>query len=299
MMRDVGLTMLIVLAVLVPLESAVAQDLGAQRVTFAESVVDSAETTASESTQFSGRGTGPDWDVFFQPYVWIPVTIDYKATVSGASADIRLTLQEVLDDFDEVYALTGRLEAWRSGFGIIFDGLFMGIEGEFDIDIIGSPDTALDLNVEVDIAIVDFALGWRILSEPLDPTGKKDSHIVIDLIGGARYQYLKQEITLETGDVIGTSKDWVEPMIGARVGVQVRERLAVGIRADASGFGVGSASDFTYNVITGFELQAKDSIEVLLAYRWFGMDYSNGTGVDEFGFDGVIHGPYLGVTIRF
>lgn len=235
-----------------------------------------------------------EWRVKFQPYVWIPAKIDVDSTVSGATAHLDLTFSEVLDDFDSIFALSGRIEAWKGDWGLIFDGMYVNIEGEFYVDPAG-PGPTEELDVDVAQSMVDLGIGWRIIDKPV---GEKDVRLLVDLFGGMRYQYLKQEIDLSIGPTVGTSKDWLEIMIGGRAAWQLNENWAFGVRGDASGFGIGSATDLTWNFYAGFDYRIKPTFDFIFGYRYFNIDYSNGTGIQEFGLDGTMHGPYIAATFR-
>ena len=57
------------------------------------------------------EATATPWTVDVQPYIWNPARIDGDSTVSGSTADLDLTFSDVIDDFDKIFALTGRVEA--------------------------------------------------------------------------------------------------------------------------------------------------------------------------------------------
>lgn len=236
------------------------------------------------------------WEINLQPYIWIPASIEAKSTVAGSAADIDLSFSDVLDDFDQIFALSGRTEAWRGQWGIIFDGMYISIKGEFDVQPFGGGPIREDIDVDVAQSMVDLALGWR----PVDrPVGDDGMRLRLDVFGGTRYQYLKQEIDLSIGPKLGTSKDWMELLIGARATLQLNEHLALGVRADASGFGIGSASELTWNLYAGADITFSPKFDLKVGYRLLDIDYDTGSGADEFGLDARMHGPYIGASFRF
>ncbi|MHC5001897.1 MAG: porin family protein [Planctomycetota bacterium] len=268
----------------------------------AERRIDSGRTAMAAFAQ-EGAEPGPaaatePWRLDVQPYIWIPAVIDGTSTVSGSTADLDLTFSDIWDNFDEVFALTGRFEAWRGDWGIIVDGMYVTIGGEFDVDLPGPGPDVTDIDVDVDQAIADIALGWRVVDRPLREGDGDGPRLFVDLIGGGRYQYLKQEIRLPP-TTLGTSKDWMELLVQARIGLQLNDTVTVAVRADASGFGIGSASDLTWNLLAGVNLTLSPKFDLKLGYRMLDIDYDNGSGVDEFGLDVTMHGPYLGGSIRF
>ena len=98
---------------------------------------------------------------------------------------------------------------------------------------------------------------------------------------------------------LGTSKDWIEPMIGARIIVPLNEKLSFGLRGDASGFGIGSASDLTWNLVGGVDIKMSPTFDLKLGWRVLDIDYESGSGATAFGLDVTMHGPYFAGTIRF
>jgi hypothetical protein len=125
----------------------------------------------------------------------------------------------------------------------------------------------------------------------------------LDVGAGARYVYLKQEITpkLNSGlsTKLGKSKDWVEPVVGTRILVRLTKKVTFMTVGTISGFGVGSASDKTWDVESGFIYRLFERASLKLAYRYYDIDYSNGSGKEEFGLDGNMQGPWLGMAFKF
>jgi hypothetical protein len=68
---------------------------------------------------------------------------------------------------------------------------------------------------------------------------------------------------------------------------------------DFGGFGIGSASDLTWNLWTVVDYRLTERFSLKLGYRIYDLDYSRGSGRNEFGFDGQMTGPVLGLTVRF
>ncbi len=71
------------------------------------------------------------------------------------------------------------------------------------------------------------------------------------------------------------------------------------VRADASGFGIGSASNLTWSLNAGGSWHFTPAFDLKFGYRLIDLDYDNGSGVNEFGLDLRMHGPYIAATFRF
>jgi opacity protein-like surface antigen len=101
------------------------------------------------------------------------------------------------------------------------------------------------------------------------------------------------------GRTLGTSEDWVEPFIGSRVVWDLNGKWALNVRGDAGGFGIGSASDMTWQILGGVDYKISENMIFNAGYRYVELDYSRGSGSDEFGIDLRAKGPYLGLTLLF
>ncbi|MDD7983822.1 hypothetical protein PQO01_02525 [Lentisphaera marina] len=125
-----------------------------------------------------------------------------------------------------------------------------------------------------------------------------------DTMLGIRYVDLKQKIDVTPPGPIptqnlGGSEDWVEPVIGARIGLPMTETLTFIMRGDYGGFGVGSAADKNYNVIVATEWAFDEQWSTILGWKYNYLDYSRGSGADEFGFDGSFSGVIAALTYSF
>jgi hypothetical protein len=235
------------------------------------------------------------WEFSITPY-FNANSLDVDSTIAGTTAAIDVDFNDLMDDFD-VWGASALFEARKGKWGFFLNGSYVDIEGDFHLK------TPILNRVKVDIeqAIVDGVLMYRLFEGPL----RKGCYLrtSLDVLGGARYVYLKQEISprFNSGlsETIGTSKDWVEPIVGARINVRLTKRLSWATMGNVSGFGVGSASDKTWDFTTGFDFRLCEGASLKLAYRIYEIDYSNGSGTEEFGLDGKMDGPWLGMTFYF
>ena len=242
------------------------------------------------------------WQFTLTPYLWLP-SVDARATVEGKTQKVKLTFSDILDDFD-LFGVMGRFEAWKGNWGLIFDGLYADLDGDFRNSNPINPSNPLlnELNVEIRQAIVDFAVSYRLFELPL----RREHHfpiLTIEPILGARYTYLKQELTPTIRSVLtpklGGSKDWMEPYIGSSILLQLTEKLSCGLRWDFGGFGIGSASTKTWKLATAIGYRFSERYQLRLGYEIYDIDYSNGSGNDEFGIDGRLYGPKVGLMYHF
>ena len=123
--------------------------------------------------------------------------------------------------------------------------------------------------------------------------------VVVDLLGGGRYQYFKSELTIAALPTLGASSDWMELFIGGRARLKFNDKFAFVVRGDASGFGIGSASDLTWNLLAGINYQLKETMTLHAGYKVQGFEYSRGSGLSQFGADWTTQGLALALTMTF
>ncbi|NQT51094.1 hypothetical protein HQ576_03540 [bacterium] len=73
------------------------------------------------------------------------------------------------------------------------------------------------------------------------------------------------------------------------------DRLALSVRGDVGGFGIGSASDLTWQVLAGLHYRLSERISILAGYKYYNLDYRRG----DLEMDMEMKGPITGVAIHF
>ena len=242
-----------------------------------------------------------EWRVDFSPYVFFPVSVDGDSTVSGQTVSLDLDASDILDLLD--FALAGRLEAWKGDFGLILDGDYVNLGAKGTVETPGP----LPINVGVDVDVRQFyldALGsYRVINEPYNADGDRWS---LDLMGGIRYNYLKQEVGVVAGGgpgpggatTLGGDETWVDPIIGARVAMTLNERWTAGLRGDIGGFGVSDA-DLQWSVTGGFDYRPWERTSIKFGWRYYAIDMATTLSDGAFAYDVSQHGPYVAMTFRF
>ena len=229
-----------------------------------------------------------EWKLRITPYFFAPA-IDFDATTSGTTVSLDMSFSDILENFD-VFGLSVRTEAWKGEWGIVFDVYYVDLDGEF-----GPTD-----NIDVDIkdASVDLLAAYRIETDSF-----KGQTLFFDIMSGLRYHYLKEEIKLGLPGplpsvTLGGSENWIEPVIGGRVVWPFAKKWALAVYGDMGGFGIGSASDLTWSINTAIDFILSEKWSIDIGYRYYDMDYSKGSGRNEFGFDGTMDGVIIGFTWR-
>lgn len=239
----------------------------------------------------------PDqWQISFMPYFYVP-RADADLDIGGLSGPVELSYSEVINYLD--FTAMGRVEAWKGRWGLIFDGLFMNLEIPTSLQ---SPTTGATVNLALDerLGSADFGLSYRLLDLPLGQDNVR--RLALEPYAGLRYAYLRQVVDLQTNGTtlsLGHSEDWVEPFVGGRVRWTLNETVGFDIRADAGGFGIGAASDLTWELVFQLNYELSDNTSLNIGYRIDELDYHTGSGLDELGIDVRAKGPFLGLTFVF
>ena len=238
------------------------------------------------------------WEVRLMPYVFF-LSLDAEGTIDGLSADADLSFDDIVDNLD--FGAMGRLEAWKGKWGLSFDGLFvnLGADKRFR-GRSGLVDFTLDADFRLGWA--NFGLMYRLFEKPFGKNNEQ--RLVFEPYGGLRYVYIREKIGLDVdipgigsaGRNLGTSEDYVEPFVGGRVILDLNEKLALNIRGDAGGTGERSDS---WQILGGMDYKLSKNVTFNAGYRYIELNYSRGSGADEFGIDLRAKGPVVGMTIVF
>ena len=86
---------------------------------------------------------------------------------------------------------------------------------------------------------------------------------------------------------------WVDPLLGARVRGDVTDSVNLFLLTDIGGFGIGSASKFTYQAVAGLNWALSEHWSAVLAFRALGFVRSGTVESTE------MYGPMVGLGLRF
>ena len=240
-----------------------------------------------------------DWEVDGTVYFWVSA-VEGDVTADGVKSDLDLSFGDVLDQTD--FSFMGALSlTYQRRWFIFLDLVVADISDDESTGTLLGP---LRIDVESRQIRSELFVGRRILSRPLSklrdlPAREDDPRVLhLDLFGGLRYWYLKDEVELRLGPLLLDSTNtnrWVDPVVGARVRLDLTEKLLLNMSASIGGFGLGSASDFTWQLWPVMRYRLTDRWSVSGFYRVTYVDREHGD--DET--DLLWHGPGVGVTYRF
>ena len=243
--------------------------------------------TCAQAQTAAGEG----WQFEVTPYLW-GAGMDGTAGVRGVEADLDADFEDIFDNLDS--AFMGTIELRRGRWSLLFDGMYMKLEGEGARSWQGPAGIGSatgELEVTSTMQVYQLALAYRVSQD-----------VPVDVIAGARYTQLDADLdlTVTTGGLLpgGTrsvndEQSWWDPVIGIRFLIPFGERWTGVLYGDYGGFGVGS--DSTYQVIAGVNWSFAKRFSLKAGYRYFYQDYDD----EGFVWDMASHGPYLGLGSRF
>lgn len=201
-----------------------------------------------------------------------------ESTVKGVDADLDVRFSDIWDNLEAGGMLAYRAETERYAFTV--DTVFMGLEAEKSNSLSSAKAEFDELVIEVDGCL------------RLSPEA--------ELILGARYWGLDADVNIAgpgPGINASGSKEWVDPVIGARYVWPFAEQWSLTVRGDIGGFGVGS--DFSWQAAARVSWYMSESTEFSLGFRVIEVDYEDGSGLDEFRYDVLTAGVLGGVVFSF
>jgi len=229
----------------------------------------------------------------------VPDTSDWKFTVAvygwgaGLSGDvgvfglppqnIDLPFSDVIQDLE--FAAMGLAEARKGrfmmGVDVTYTNVSKSVNTPFGViaNSIDVTNTSLMLTGVAGYGIIDTDMAR------------------LDLIAGARLWSVNNDFDARGGLVGGRSwsdgATWVDPLVGAKLRVDLLPKVYVASWGMIGGFGVGS--DLMWDVMGGAGYDFTDHFSLFAGYRAVSVDYSN----DGFVYDVVEQGPVVAAVVKF
>ena len=119
----------------------------------------------------------------------------------------------------------------------------------------------------------------------------------LDAIAGGRLWSVNNDFDIKSGEFDGRSfsdgATWVDPLVGAKLRLDLAPNVYATSWAFVGGFGVGS--DLMWDLMAGAGYQFNDTFSLFAGYRATSVDYSH----DGFVYDVVQKGPVLAGAFQF
>jgi hypothetical protein len=156
-------------------------------------------------------------------------------------------------------------------------------------------------DIEVESAFVEAFVGYRVIS---------CDKAMLSLYGGIRYNYMSGDLhVVDNGDPsfpalrqalgipdnlrVAQEQSWVDAVIGISGKVRIARPVSLYAKGDIGGF--GAASDLTWQLQGGLEIQVTRWLYSSIGWRYLKYDYSSG----GFSNETALNGPFLEAGIKF
>jgi hypothetical protein len=202
--------------------------------------------------------------------------------IKGFVSEQDLSFSEILHHLDMIAtgSLYGRYHRWE----FFADGLYIRASDTAPLRGIFF-DSA---HVALKSAFAEWFVGYRLIN-------CQDGFLSV--FAGGRYNYMSGDLRLFAarrpgGEVFGDI-DWVDPVVGVSGRIHLWKPISLWAKGDIGGF--GAASDFTWQVQGGLEVQITRSIWSDIGWRYLKDDYTSGGFTNKT----ELSGPYIETGIKF
>jgi hypothetical protein len=222
-----------------------------------------------------------EWQFAGSFYAWISdLEGDIRASGPVEPVHVDLSHSKVLEHLK--FAGFGSLEARKGRFVAMADLTYAHLAASSGIEVRDVDLLEADLDAS---AFTATALGGYRVAQ---------GSVNADLLAGARLVVSDTDLVLSgpqrtvEGDV---SETWIDPILATNVGIPVSGKTTLTFYADLG----GGSSDFTWQVILGFQYRLSSHWQLTAGWRHFAVDYDKG----DFLYDVKQSGPVLGGRFEF
>jgi len=261
---------------------------------------------ASSSAVAAEEPAKSPWEFEFALYGWIPGT-SLTADVKGHTVHSSVSVKDVLDIVTSGNGMAGGGYAavGYDRFSLFVDAFGGFLEESMREDI---PTRVCTLSAsvkgEVRLAIVDFAVGYRLGQWSLP---QRRRPVSLGVYAGMRYAHTGIQVDATLGVLGGigrhgtlfTTINFADPLIGIRWEVPVLDSVSVDFRGDIGGFGASS------NLVWGLVGDARYwfswnpwSLRPWLSLGYKVLSFDRDPGRDA-AVDLVFRGPYIALGVVF
>ncbi len=214
----------------------------------------------------------------FTPYLW-GLSIDGTTAIAILPpSGIDASFSDILDNAN--YALSIHTEFEKGPWTFVIDPTVMSLS--MDISNPFPPVTGV---IDIDMWFVEAWAGYEIAPD-------------WELLAGVRWQSQEIAPSISVGPPIPAIEvDWTDIFIGGRVTKELSERWFLTARVDVVAF--GSDSDDSWNVTAFFNRRIGRNMALNLGYRYYTVDYMEGSGLSLYAWDADMSGPVVGYTWEF
>ena len=256
-------------------------------------------------------------------YGWA-VNLNGNATARGNTVNINASIIDLLQKSNSLLGLMADFEADKGPFGFYVDVVWAQLAIPASRAVYANPIAGVKLSLQANAAdtlsmtIIEAAGLYEVAKWP----GSDQSFTALDAYAGGCFWNVSNQINLDLTGAIGFSDPrlsqfdrsktigvadsgslyWADPMIGLRPRHQFTPSQHAFIKGDIGGFGLSGSSSFSWQVAAVYSYTWQFNGYALAAdigYRALSTNVTFANGADNSNLDLVIHGPLIGMTVKF
>ncbi|WP_085936586.1 hypothetical protein [Enhydrobacter aerosaccus] len=261
----------------------------------------------------------PDpWRIGFTAYGWA-INVAGSVTARGQTVDVNASFIDLLQKSDSLIGWMSYFEADKGRVGFYGDLVWTRLGFARSMAAYRNPLPGLQISVTANAALVtdmviaemgglyeverwpgsdgsftavDALLGFRYWNS--------STYASVDALGTASYAPLGIEASRQFGISLSNTMQWVDPLVGLRLRHRFTPHQEILVRGDIGGFGLGSQLTWQALGVYSYEWQIDRTVlAAVIGYRAIGVNYGAGSGFDASGMNLVLHGPVIGIGLRF
>ncbi len=226
----------------------------------------------------------PDgWWFEVQPYLWLSA-VGAEVDAGPLEAEVDAEFKDLLEVLDKAIML--HAEAHHGPWGIFADVMWTRLDKDENIGATG------EIDVKLDQAFIELGGFYRFTKQ------FNERKLTFDPLLGTRIGIVGTDVDISDGGGTTVSADrtesWAEPLIGGRVQFHFGPKFSTGLRADVSGFGVGS--ELTWNINAETRYRINEWFSMTFGYRYMNIDFETENDVE---IESTMNGPVLGFLFTF
>ena len=225
------------------------------------------------------------WRFQITPYFWAPGVKGSVQIQQLPELKVEIPFSDIISNFD--IGFLGRFEGRKGDLGLATDVLYMNLGVPF------APDQPRISTLEPQIDIRQFigeGIGFYRMQHSAD-----FERAYVDVLVGARYLRLHNEIDTIKGDTIGSSSNWVDLIGGLRGRAPLASWAALLARGDIGGLG----SKLSYNLEGSLDLKISKRWTLGAGYRYLHYDFETDQGLNRRAAKLAIAGPLVKATFTY
>lgn len=246
---------------------------------------------APTTTDVSGWGVSDElwepgrWSLQLEPSVWFAAMGGDVQAGNGTKTKFK-DINDDADDPNAALSLRGlyRSERWT----VLVDGFYLDMDE-------GGAGSSIDFTLWSADASVGYELfEWKERRVRGDGT-LTDTGAAVRVIPYAGFRIIAPDMTIDLAGETSGSDEFLHPLVGLRLEVEVFDRFSFDTGADIGGFDLLGEDAFAFDWTVNLRAHITPNIAAHIGFRQMFMDIES----DDVLLDGSVGGLMAGVTIRF